>query len=71
MTIEVKQASLVLIQSTTFRQGMNDGATWYFHGDPQRPVTEEAIIDFLQGNAIELAQEGYLDEDRLGATTVF
>jgi hypothetical protein len=56
MAIEVKQASPVLIQSPSFRHGMNDGALWYFHGDtPQRPVTEADVIDFLQGNVVELA----------------
>ena len=72
MAIEVKQASLVLIESTTFRQGMNDGATWYFRGDtPERPVSEEDDIDFLQGNVVELAQDGYLDKDRLRSNAGF
>jgi hypothetical protein len=31
---------------------------------PQRAVTEEDVVDFLQGNVVELTQEGYLDEDR-------
>lgn len=72
MAIEVKQAALILVESSTFRQGMNDGATWYFYGDtPKRPVTEEDVIDFLQGNVVELAQEGFLDEDRLRANAGF
>ena len=72
MAIEIQPASLVLVESTTFRQGMNDGATWYFYGDtPQRPVTEEDVVDFLQGNIVELVQEGFLDEDRLRANTGF
>ena len=54
MATELKQASLVLVKSSTFRQGMNDGALWYFHGEtPCRPVTEEAVIGFLQGNVVE------------------
>ena len=72
MAIELKQMSLVLVESSTFRQGMNDGALWYFHGDtPCRPVTEEDVINFLQGNVVELAQEGYLDEDRLRSNAGF
>jgi hypothetical protein len=44
---------------------MSDGASWYLYGDtPRRPVTEADVIDFLHGNVIELAQEGFLDEDR-------
>jgi hypothetical protein len=57
MAVEVKQAALIRVESTTFRRGMNDGATWYFHGDtPRRPVTEEDVIDFLQGNVVALAE---------------
>ncbi len=59
MATRVKQTSLVLVESPTFEQGMHDGASWYFHGDtPCRPVTEGDVIDFLQGNVVELAQEG-------------
>ena len=66
MATEIKQLSLIHVESSTFRQEMNDGALWYFHGDtPCRPVTEEDVIDFLQGNVVELAQERYLDENRL------
>jgi len=66
MATELKQASLVLVESSPLRQGMNDGALWYFHGDtPCRPLTEEDVTDFLQGNGVELAQEGCLDEERL------
>ena len=57
MAVEVKQAALIRVESTTFRRGLNDGATRYFHGDtPRRPVTEEAVIDFLQGNVAALAE---------------
>ena len=72
MASEIKPASLMLVESTTFRQGMNGGATWYFYGDsPQRLVTEADVVDFLQGNVVELAQEGSLDEDRLRAHAGF
>ena len=51
------------VDSMTFRRGMNDGATRCFHGDtPRRPVTEEDVIDFLQG---------YVDEDRLRSNADF
>ena len=72
MTTELKPPSLVQIASERFRQGMNDGAIWYFYGDtPCRPVTEEDVIDFLQGNVVELVQEGLLDEDRLRSNAGF
>jgi len=72
MATELKQASLVLVESSPFRRGMHDGALWYFHGDtPCRPVTAEDVIDFLQGNVVELAQEGCLDEERLRSTAAF
>ena len=54
------------------RQGMSDGAQWYFHGDtPCRPVTEGDVVDFLQGNVVALVQEGLLDEDRLRSNAGF
>jgi hypothetical protein len=66
MATELKQTSFVQIESSLFQQGTNDGALWYFHGDTHyRPVTEEDVIDFLQGNVVEMVQEGFLDEDRL------
>ena len=36
-----------------------------------RPVTEEDVIDFVQGNVVEVAQEGYLDEDQLRSNVGF
>src|SRR5260370_32402933 len=72
MATELKPTSLVQIASSRFRQGMNDGAHWYFHGDvPCRPVTEEDVIDFLQGNVVELVQEDLLDENRLRSNAGF
>jgi hypothetical protein len=57
MAVEVKQAALILVESTTFRQGMNDGVTRSFYADPpRRPVTEADVSDFLQGNVVELAK---------------
>ena len=64
MVTELKQGSLVLVESSPFRQGMNDGALRYFHADtPCRPVTEEDVIEF--------AQEGCLDEEQLRSNAGF
>ena len=72
MATELKQTSLVQIESSLFLQGMNDGALWYFHGDtPCYPVTEADVLDFLQGNVVELVQQGLLDEDRLRSNAGF
>lgn len=72
MTTELRYSSLVQVNSSLFRQGMNNGASWYFHGDtPCRPITEEDIVDFLQGNVVELVQEGLLDTDRLRSNAGF
>ena len=72
MTTELKQTPLVLVESPMFEKGMHAGASWYFHGDiPCRPVMEKDVIDFLQGNVVELAQEDCLDEDRLRSTAGF
>ena len=72
MATEPKQTSLVQIESARLRQGMNEGAQWYFYGDsPCRPVTEEDIVDFLQGNIVELAEVGLLDADRLRSVAGF
>jgi hypothetical protein len=38
---------------------------------PGRPMTEEDVIDFLTGNFIELALEGYVDEERLRSNAGF
>jgi hypothetical protein len=51
---------------------MKDGTHWYFYGDsPCQPVTEEDVVDFLKGNFIELALEGWLDEERLRGNAGF
>jgi hypothetical protein len=72
MAIELKQTSLVHVESPTFEQGMRDGASWYVHGDtPCRSVTEEDVIDFLRGNVAELAEARLLDEDRLRSNAGF
>ncbi len=63
---ETKKNPLVITYSVEFESGIEDGLVWYFHGDaPQQPVTEEDMIDFLRGNFIEIALEGWLDEARL------
>jgi hypothetical protein len=41
------------------------GPCGIFMETPCLHITEESAIDFLQSNAFELAQEGYLDEERL------
>jgi len=69
---ETKQNSLVITCSAEFESGIEDGLVWYFHGDaPQQPVTEEDVIDFLKGNFIEIALEGWLDEARLKSNAGF
>ena len=61
-----QKTTLVVVHSQEFLKGVEDGITWYFHGDmPEKPVTEEDVIDFLQGNLLEIALEGWLDEKRL------
>ncbi len=72
MATELKHTSFIQIESSTFRQGVNDGALWYFHGDtPCRPVTQADVMDFLQGNVVELVEVGFLDENRLRSTAGF
>lgn len=69
---ETKQNLLVITCSAEFERGVEDGLVWYFHGDiPQQPVTEEDVIDFLKGNFIEIALEGWLDEARLKSNAGF
>lgn len=70
--VETKQNPLVITYSTEFESGVEDGLVWYFHGDvPQQPVTEDNVIDFLKGNFIEIALEGWLDEARLKSNAGF
>ena len=67
-----KQNPLVITCSAEFENGIEDGVVWYFHGDaPRQPVTEEDVIDFLKGNFIEIALEGWLDEARLKSNAGF
>ena len=55
-----------------FQQGGNDGALWYFHGDtPCHPVTEEDVIDFLQGMSLNWFRKGFLDQDRRRSSAGF
>src|SRR5690348_6737091 len=69
---ETKQNLLVITCSAEFERGIEDGLVWYSHGDtPQQPVTEEDVIDFLKGNFIEIALEGWLDEARLKSNAGF
>lgn len=66
MATESNKTALVVVNSQEFLKGVEDGITWYLHGDtPEKPVTEEDVIDFLQGNLLEIALEGCLDEKRL------
>ncbi len=70
--MESKQNLLVITCSAEFENGVEDGIVWYFHGDtPQQPVTEEDVIDFLKGNFIEIALEGWLDETKLRSNAGF
>ncbi len=60
MAIKINYASLVIVMSSAFARGIEDGITWHFHGDtPGRPMTEEDVVDFLQGNFIELLRQEF------------
>ena len=51
---------------------MNDGVLWSFHGDPPcHPVTEEDVVDLLQGNVVALVEVGLVDTDRLRSNAGF
>ena len=72
MASELQPASLIVVESAVFRDGMNDDALWDFYGDaPQSPVTEADVVDFLHGNVVALATSGDLDDSRLRAHAGF
>ena len=49
------------LKAPPFGRGMNDGVLWYFHGNtPCCPVTEEDVVDLLQGNVVALVEVGLL-----------
>ena len=52
--------------NATFDKGISYGLSWYTRGDtPYVPPTAEQIVAFIRDNMLELAAEGYLDEERL------
>jgi hypothetical protein len=51
---------------TVFRSWLFCGRSWYFHGDtPEKPVTWEDVVSFIKDNMVDLALEGFLDDERL------
>src|SRR6266700_7624192 len=65
MAIQINHSSPAIVMSSAEASGVADGITWHFHGDtPGRHMTKEDGLDFLQGNFVQLALEGYLDEER-------
>ncbi len=46
--------------------GVLSGISWFHQGDaPNVPPTTAMIVEFIKDNIIELAQEGFLDDERL------
>jgi hypothetical protein len=49
-----------------FDHGVLSGISWFHQGDkPNVPPTAAMIVEFIKDNVIELAQEGFLDDERL------
>jgi len=49
-----------------FDHGVLSGISWFQHGDtPNVPPTAAMIVEFIKDNMIELAQEEFLDNERL------
>ena len=49
-----------------FDHGVLSGISWFHQGDtPNVPPTAAMIVEFIKDNMIELAQEGFLDDERL------
>jgi hypothetical protein len=64
MATELKQSSLVSVTSSALQHGMEDGVSRYCYGNELcRPVTEEDVIDCLQGTIVALALEGRLRDN--------
>jgi hypothetical protein len=66
MTQTRASKTLIILGDQRFDHGYEDGRVWYFHGDnPDREVTWQDVLDEIKGNFLELAAEGFLDEERI------
>ena len=55
-----------------FDHGVLSGISWFHQGDtPNAPPTAAMIVEFIKENMIELAQEGFLDDERLADNAGF
>jgi hypothetical protein len=55
-----------------FDHGVLSGISWFHQGDtPNVPPTAAMIVEFIKDNMIALAQEGFLDDERLADNTGF
>jgi len=58
--------------NTTIDHGVLSGVDWYKYGDtPNIPPTCQQIVEFIKDNMIELAREGFLDDERLADNAGF
>jgi hypothetical protein len=66
MPITATQTTLLILGEQYFDHGYLCGRSWYFHGDtPEKPVTWEDVVSFIKDNMVDLALEGFLDDERL------
>jgi hypothetical protein len=55
-----------------FDHGALSGISWFHQGDtPNVPPTAAMIVEFIKDNMIKLAQEGFLDDERLADNAGF
>jgi hypothetical protein len=55
-----------------FDHGVLSGISWFHQGDaPNVPPTATMIVEFIKDNMIKLAQEGFLDDERLADNAGF
>jgi len=55
-----------------FDHGVLSGISWFHQGDtPNVPPTAAMIVEFIKDNMNELAQEGFLDDERLADNAGF
>jgi hypothetical protein len=55
-----------------FDHGVLSSISWFHYGDtPDIPSTAAMIVEFIKDNMIELAHEGFLDDERLADNAGF